>query len=93
MKFDFPTSSKRLLYNALLICLKILLFIHSGTSTDVAACFRKKDGYKVDDILCEASLKPAIGEPKECVLEKCPETYSWNVTYGVCSVTCGEGQY
>ena len=66
--------------------------LHAGTTTDIAACFRKRDGAKVEDILCEISLKPAPGPAKECVLEACPETYSWNVTYGACSATCGEGE-
>lgn len=60
---------------------------------DQAACFKKRDGSKVDDLLCEASLKPAAGNSKACVLGACPERYYWNVTYSACSVSCEQGSH
>eukprot|EP00112_Aurelia_sp_Birch-Aquarium-sp1_P003530 Seg1394.13 transcript_id=Seg1394.13/GoldUCD/mRNA.D3Y31 product="A disintegrin and metalloproteinase with thrombospondin motifs 18" protein_id=Seg1394.13/GoldUCD/D3Y31 len=62
-----------------------------GTITDIVVCKRKRDAAKVDDILCEVSTKRTVGPPRACTMQKCPETYSWNVTYGACSVSCGTG--
>lgn len=63
----------------------------TGTSTNQVVCIRKRDGFKADDVLCEASTKPSTGSPKECTMQSCPETYSWNTTYSGCSVSCGIG--
>ncbi|XP_065062702.1 A disintegrin and metalloproteinase with thrombospondin motifs 6-like isoform X2 [Rhopilema esculentum] len=62
-----------------------------GKITDKVVCIRKRDGASVQDIYCEASLKPSVGPPRKCLLTVCPDTFSWNVTYGACSVSCSTG--
>eukprot|EP00794_Sanderia_malayensis_P011708 gene11708-12929_t len=63
----------------------------NGTVNDTIGCFRQTNSTKVDDIYCDASVKPPVRPAVTCVMETCPETYSWNVTYGHCSVSCSDG--
>lgn len=61
-----------------------------GVRTRSVFC-QDQNGTTVSDTNCNAAAKPAASEA--CNTSACPPvwTYAWQVTPGVCSVTCGGG--
>ncbi len=63
----------------------------NGTAQDAVSCIWERHSVNVSNILCNASTKPSLRPPYECIMSECPETYSWSRMSRGCSVSCGKG--
>jgi len=70
---------------------KCLCFDYGGgKKSNIPICKRKSDDEVVDDIYCDAAVKPEIVS-QLCTTADCPINYEYKVEYEKCSVTCAQG--